>query len=161
MLQHSELRNRPPVLKRNVDNLETWSGDYQHAAILTSETEYTKHPYDLFSLSPTPESPLRSLLQRSRHFRGLLIWKQKNFDPDIKRDTNVSLSSDSKIDSFVSGTIMSLGLAMLIAPLWVLAFVNDLVQKLGVITAFIVLFVALISFTTTAKPFESLAAAAA
>ena len=34
-------------------------------------------------------------------------------------------------------------------------------QRLGVISAFIVLFVALVSLTTVAKPFESLAAAAA
>lgn len=56
---------------------------------------------------------------------------------------------------------MSLGLIMLIAPLWILAFLGGLVQRLTAISAFIVLFVALVSITTAAKPFESLAAAAA
>ncbi len=146
--------------KRNVCSLENWFANHENA-ILASETEYINHSYDLFPLSPTEKSPLRLLLERSRHFRGLRIWEQKTLDPEVKKDENIHISSDSKIDKFVSGTIMSLGLAMLIAPLWVLAFVNDLVQKLGTISAFIVLFVALVSLTTTAKPFESLAAAAA
>ena len=49
----------------------------------------------------------------------------------------------------------------LIAPLWILAFLGGLVQGLGLISAFIVLFVALVAAATVAKPFESLAAAAA
>lgn len=147
--------------KRNINNIETWFSNHSNVAILASETNYIKHPYDLFSLSPTPKSPLRLLLEKSRHFRELKVWKQEDFDPAVKKDELVGLSSDSKIDNFVAGIIMALGLAMLIAPLWVLAFVNDLVRKLGVISAFIVLFFGLISFTTTAKPFESLAAAAA
>ena len=69
--------------------------------------------------------------------------------------------SDEKIDRFIATFIIGLGLIMLIAPLWVLAFLGGLVPRLGVISAFIVLFVSLVSLTTVAKPFESLAAAAA
>jgi hypothetical protein len=50
---------------------------------------------------------------------------------------------------------------MLIAPLWILNFAPGTTTKLGIITAFIVVFVGLISFITVAKPFECLAAAAA
>lgn len=76
-------------------------------------------------------------------------------------DNNVHYISDEKIDRFIATFIMTLGLIMLIAPLWILAFPGGLIQRLGVISAFIVLFVALVSVTTVAKPFESLAAAAA
>jgi hypothetical protein len=50
---------------------------------------------------------------------------------------------------------------MLITPLWVLAVTQGTVRRLAVITGFIVLFLGLIAVTTVAKPFESLAAAAA
>ena len=69
--------------------------------------------------------------------------------------------ADNKIDRFSTTFIMIVGLAMLIAPLWILAFLEGLLQRLGVISAFIVLFVILVSVSTVAKPFESLAAATA
>ena len=50
---------------------------------------------------------------------------------------------------------------MLIAPLWILAFLESQVPRLGVFSALIVLFVVLLSVTTVAKLFESLTAAAA
>jgi len=50
---------------------------------------------------------------------------------------------------------------MLIAPMWILNTLQNPVQKLAVITAFIVVFLGFLSSTTAAKPFESLAAVAA
>ena len=69
--------------------------------------------------------------------------------------------SDEKMDRYLAICILGLGLIMLIAPLWILAFLGELVPRLAVISAFVLLFVVLLSFTTVAKPFESLAAAAA
>jgi len=76
-------------------------------------------------------------------------------------DENVFYSSDQRIDHFVSAVITLLGVVMIIAPLWILAFIRSISGRLGVITAFVVVFLCLISVTTTARPFESLAAAAA
>jgi hypothetical protein len=70
-------------------------------------------------------------------------------------------SCDDRIDMYLGVTIVVLGSSMLIAPLWTLAYTEGMKQRLGVITGFIVLFLGLVSFTTIAKPFESLAAAAA
>ncbi|KAF2107349.1 hypothetical protein BDV96DRAFT_506545, partial [Lophiotrema nucula] len=55
----------------------------------------------------------------------------------------------------------TLGMIMLIAPLWILAFVDHIVNRLAVITTFLVFFLCLVTFTTAAKPFESLGATAA
>ena len=128
---------------------------------MAEETEYIKRSSDLFSLVPRMRSPLRLLLERSRHFRFLGLWQEKVVDRPAGEDKNVHYFSDEKIDRFVTTIIMSLGLIMLIAPLWILAFLEGLVQRLAIISAFIVLFVVLLSATTVAKPFESLAAAAA
>ena len=160
ILQHSQIRARPQVPKKDLCSLENWFYNNGNA-ILAEEMDYIKHHSDLFSLVPTPKSPLRSLLERSSHFRLLRLWQQNEVDHSARQDENVHYISDRKIDSFIATFIISLGLIMLIAPLWILAFLGGLVQRLGVISAFIVLFVALVSITTVAKPFESLAAAAA
>lgn len=160
VLQYSQIRARQPVPKKDICSLENWFYNNGNA-ILAEETSYIKHHSDLLSVVPTPKSPLRSLLERSSHFRLLRLWQRKDNDQSTSQDENVHYISDEKIDSFIATFIMTLGLLMLIAPLWILAFLGGLVQRLGIISAFIVLFVALISLTTVAKPFESLAAAAA
>ena len=50
---------------------------------------------------------------------------------------------------------------MLIAPIWILSFLEKIVPRLAIISAFIVLFVILLSLATVAKTFECLAATAA
>ena len=50
---------------------------------------------------------------------------------------------------------------MLITPLWVLQTLQDSRQKLGAITAFVVAFLGMVSYATTARPFETLGATAA
>lgn len=160
VLQHSQLKSHPPVPKKDIASLETWFYN-NGSAILEAEKEYVKRSSDLFSVVPKSKSPLRVLLEHSRHFRLLKLWQQKSVDNATHNDRNVHYISDAKIDRFIATFIMTLGLVMLVAPLWILAFLGGLVPRLGVISAFIVLFVALVSITTVAKPFETLAAAAA
>jgi hypothetical protein len=50
---------------------------------------------------------------------------------------------------------------MLIAPIWILEVMTKPIRKLVVITVFIVVFLAMLSSVTVAKPFETLAATAA
>ena len=162
VLQHSQLKSRHPVPRKDISSLENWFYNNGNA-ILEAETEYIKQSSDLFSVVQKSKSPLRVLLEHSHHFRLLKVWQQKDVEDTTKthNDKNIHYISDEKIDRFIATFIMILGLIMLIAPLWTLAFLEGLVQRLGVISAFVVLFVALVSVTTVAKPFESLAAAAA
>ena len=160
ILQHSQIRARPAVPKKDIRSLDNWFWNNDNA-ILPEETDYIKHPSDLFSLVPRQKSPLRLLLERSSHFRFLRLWQHNPVDHRAGEDKNVHYFSDEKIDRFVATVIMISGLIMLVAPLWILAFLQGLSQRLGVISAFIILFVALLSSTTVAKTFESLAAAAA
>ena len=159
VLQHSQLRARPKVPKKDLISLENWLHNHAYP-ILPVETEYLECPSDLFTLVPASKSPLRLFLERSRHFRLLKLWRKEPSDSAVK-DENVHYISDAKIDHFVTVFIMSIGLIMLIAPLWILTYLGGLARRLAVISAFIVLFAVLISWTTVAKPFESLAAAAA
>lgn len=107
---------------------------------------------------PKAKAPLRRLLERSSHFRLARVWRRTL--PE-HHDENVRYASDQRIDYFVALVITAIGLMMLIAPLWILAGVQKMSSRLGVITAFIVSFVVLLSLTAVVRPFESLAGAAA
>lgn len=94
------------------------------------------------------------------------LWKREKSaattsDLPIHCHENIQLYSDKKIDEFITFTTVLIGLVMLIAPIWILAYTHPVAAKLAIITAFILLFLALVSFGTNAKPFESLAATAA
>ena len=160
VLQHSQLRARPKVPKKDIIGLENWFCYNHPNAILPAETEYIKRHSDLFTLVPASKSRLQLFLERSRHFRLLKLWRKEPSDSTVK-DKDVHYSSNTRIDRFVTIFIMSIGLIMLIAPLWILTYLEGLARRLAVISAFVVLFTVLISWTTIAKPFESLAAAAA
>jgi hypothetical protein len=57
--------------------------------------------------------------------------------------------------------ITVLGLSMLVAPLWWLAFVAHTAKRIGIITGFVVAFLCFVTFATNARTFESLGATAA
>ncbi|ORY00305.1 hypothetical protein BCR34DRAFT_575896 [Clohesyomyces aquaticus] len=163
LIQFSTIRSQPRASKKNIESLDNWFHNTQNA-ILDEEAAYIKHPYDLAAIVPKPTTPLRQFLERSTRFRRLGLWKKitpRHVTAHFPYPEALHYGSDARIDRFVAATITLLGLAMLIAPLWILANVNGVSKRLGVITGFVVLFVALIGFTTVARPFESLAAAAA
>lgn len=77
-------------------------------------------------------------------------------EPDLIR-----YFSNKRMDSFASGVIVTIGVVMLLAPLWILLSLDNPRIKLAVITIFISTFLLILSFAMVAKPFEPLAATAA
>ena len=142
VLQHSQLRARPKVPSKEILSVKNGFHNSPNA-ILEAETRYITQSSDLFSLVPAAKTPLRRLLERYRQFRLLRLWRQDPSD-SVMKDEHVHYISDARVDHFVTVFIMSFGLTMLITPLWILAFVGGVVQRLGVISAFIVLFVTLL-----------------
>ena len=80
--------------------------------------------------------------------------------PLYDRD-HVFHGSDRKIDRLMAIIVITIGTVMLIVPMWILPNLKGANAKLGTITAFMLLFLGLVSYTTVAKPFETLAATAA
>ena len=156
VIQHSELRKRPSVAKKDRNNITNWFWNHENA-ITVEETEYIQHSDDLFAISPRSITPVRRFLELSRHFRLFRLWMKAS----PVQDENVHYTSDQRIDMFVNTIIVTVGLIMLIVPLWVLAFVTWVVHRLAIITSFVVVFLCFVSFTTVARPFETLGAAAA
>jgi hypothetical protein len=89
------------------------------------------------------------------------FWrKEPDLDLPVAKRQEVLYMEDEKIDNFVLFVTVVIWLAMIIVPLWVLYFVRPPVDKLAVITAFIVVFLAVMALVTDAKPSEMLAATA-
>ena len=153
--KYTKLRSRPKVENIRASSIATWFGNHQHA-IHEPETDYIHHRKDLFLVRPPDTDPVRQLLERSKRFRLASFWTKATID-----DGAIHYSSEQRIDLFVSLIVTFLGICLLIAPLWILAFVKDQPVRLAVITVFVVILLPLITFTSNAKPFEALAATAA
>jgi len=125
-------------------------------AILKEETDFLSRPHDLFPLVQKPISPLRDLLERSTHSRLFGLRKKKSLT--VIQFTTIQ----SGELTCLSPLLTIVGLVMLVAPLWILTYVDDMFHRLSVITAFVVAFLPLVFFTSTGKSSEaSLAATAA
>ncbi|KAF2692121.1 hypothetical protein K458DRAFT_398458 [Lentithecium fluviatile CBS 122367] len=153
--QYTQIRSRPKAAPRNIISIQTWHTNHPNA-ILSDETSYLTHPTDLFPLISRKISTLRGFLERSTSFRLLKLWEKRTADEDT-----VHYMSDRRIDFFVNAIITVLGLVMLTAPLWILAYRKKMVERLGIITGFVFVFLCLVCFLSVARPFEVLAATAA
>ncbi|PVH88906.1 hypothetical protein DL98DRAFT_622567 [Cadophora sp. DSE1049] len=174
MLQQSELKKFPQAARQDLQSVRNWhfnhggkdlengEVDLTCCAISPEEQEYLDRPQDLFSVVPREKAPLRRLLDRSRKFRIASFWRSNEapslpiYDQDV-----ITYTSDKRIDRFVAVLIVWIGTVMLLVPMWILQALDKSNHKLGVITAFVVVFLGLVSYATVAKPFETLAATAA
>lgn len=162
ILQQAELKKHPAPLPYDIKSLENWHHNHLNAAISPPEAAYLSHPRDLFSVVPKEKSPLRRLLERIESFRVHWLFSDRNAPTLPSTDAQlITFISDKRIDAFINVVIISVGMAMLIAPIWILEFLSRQTTKLGTITGFIVAFLAMISYASSAKPFEVLAATAA
>ncbi|KAF3388127.1 hypothetical protein DPV78_012114 [Talaromyces pinophilus] len=164
VLQYINIKARADTAEREVNSLKNWFYNHE-GAIYAKEQSYIDKD-DLFPLIPKERSPLRRLFETSSRFRLSHFWKREKLagtisDLPVHCHENIQLYSDKKIDDFVTFTTVFTGLVMLIAPIWILAYTHPVAAKLAIITAFILFFLALVSFGTNSKPFESLAATAA
>lgn len=103
---------------------------------------------------PTQTSPLRRFVQRA-------LPAIPFFCHSTAAEPSSPHISDAHIDAIVHFLDAGLGMGMLIAPLWMLGFVEDTTVRLSIITSFLIGFFVLLTFTTVGRPFESLGATAA
>lgn len=117
---------------------------------------------DLINISKSDKASMRQFLERHIVFRLHWLWK-KDLPPDTQDvDRKVRrYGSDERIDFITTIAILVVGMIMLVVPIWILAIITMPYTKLGVITAFIVVFLVVVSYATVARPSETLAATAA
>lgn len=161
--EYSQLASRPSVRNEDVEAVRTWLYNHKHA-INDLEAAYMNKEYedDLIPVHPKPRpSILRNRLLRYRVLR--LFMSREPSDPAVKdKDRGQTVwTNDDRIDWFSAVVIGTVGLGMLVGPIWALYIVEPSNQRLGIITGFIMVFYFLVVVATTAKLFESLAATAA
>jgi hypothetical protein len=156
VIQHSQLRSRPKVSQTNVANIHNWLHNHQNA-ILDEEVAFTQQEDDLFAVVAKPKDPLRRLLEQFQRWFLFDFWK----DPDRVGSDQTHYYAEARMDRTASFIVTVLGFAMLISPLWILAYVDQTLHRLLVITIFLLVFLGLASVTMVARPLENLAATAA
>ncbi|WYZ40171.1 hypothetical protein EsH8_IV_000512 [Colletotrichum jinshuiense] len=160
LIQQTALKKYPKTPNRDRKNLRNWHENHDLAAIDKDEQKYLDHD-DLVSVAYMEKTPLRKAIDSSLRLRTLPIWKNKEVEAPDYDAQEVSYYSDKRMDAFASAMITAIGVTMLITPIWILQSMKDLKSKLAVITAFIFVFLLVLSLAMVAKPFEALGATAA
>lgn len=166
-MQQTRLRAYAKAPRRNIKNVSNWHFNHDFRAIDAVEQGYLlNHTDDLVCLADKKSTPLRSAIDTSLRLRTWSGWrdKAKTADKVPEHDVGIiSYYSDERMDGFVSGVIVLVGVCMLIVPIWILRCLPPSSQDmmLVVITVFVFVFLLVLSFFMATKPFEALGATAA
>ncbi|KAJ4263347.1 hypothetical protein NW762_006165 [Fusarium torreyae] len=160
MLQQSALAQYASAPQRDIESIQNWHYNHGSVAVASEEQKYLDQD-DLFCVLQKDKTPLRRLIDRSYRLRTLRLWRHSEDNVPEYDTSNVSYYSDRRIDRFASGVIVTIGMCLLILPLWILQALGNLKMKLGVITIFVFVFLLILSLAMVSKPFEALAATAA
>jgi hypothetical protein len=167
---YSQLVSHGTPSPKDVSNVRRWLAVIRPSAIDERESEYINHDNDLVSVQPSYRSLGSTLLEKISfggpwNPRGI-PWLRDRFSKEAPRDI-VSLQNEETLYSNyrkmekVSTVVISVAaLAMLIGPIWILAFLKPMTHRLAVISSFIVVFFVVLAITMS-RLYESLAATAA
>ncbi|KAL5449657.1 hypothetical protein PMIN06_006782 [Paraphaeosphaeria minitans] len=155
---YAKVRARPRADKRLLENVKNWLA---RGAIAPEECSFLDHTDDLTSIHHRMRPPLGRWLESLSQLHRNRLFRSKHCNNAQKRDSGTIISSNYRFDLCTNTSIVIGGVSMLLAPLWCLMYVNANVKKLAIITAFIWLFVGLMSVATVNRPGEVVAATAA
>ena len=159
MLSFSQIRTWRSAQKYQIENIEAWFWNHP-TAIVKEEQEFVRKAGDVVALVARVKSPLRLLLEKFRSVLTCSLFRAKQRTDQVQSPTT-SYYSNAKFDAFVTAVLIFSGILLLLGPMWTLQYMTNNTKRLGVITAFILLFTSLLASATVAKPFEVLAATAA
>ncbi|KAF2790450.1 hypothetical protein K505DRAFT_340422 [Melanomma pulvis-pyrius CBS 109.77] len=167
---YSQLVSRGSCKPDDVASVRRWLRIIRPTAIDIRESEYIDHDDDLVSIHPKTRSPGRNFLENVA-FGGRLNpwgipWLKEWFSRQAPKDI-ISLKNeetvwpnDQRMEKVSSVLISVVGIAMLIGPIWGLAYIRRMEYRLAVISGFIVVFFVVLAITRS-RLYEALAATAA
>jgi hypothetical protein len=154
-----KIRARSRAEERQVNNVKNWLNSRN--AIRLDEAAFVNHTSDLISIISHSRPPLVRWLASCRKLRSWGLFKAK-YRPDLHVQSAATRYSSNEIfDTLGTTSLILMGLIMLLAPLWWLDNASGSQKRLGIITGFIVVFLAIMSTATIHRPFEVIAASAA
>jgi hypothetical protein len=163
--------SRESCKANDIASVRRWLRIIRPAAIDVRESEYIDHDDDLISIHPKAKSPGRNFLEQvafggGRFNRRGIPWLREWFSRKAPKNI-VSLRNedtvwpdDQRMERVSSVFISLVGLAMLIGPIWILAYLRPILYRLAVISSFIVVFFVVLAVTRS-RLYEALAATAA
>jgi len=163
---YSELVNRQKIHPNDLAQVRQWMA-CNDKAIDPEEARFIKeHDDDLIGLCPKSRSRFQKFLDHTillvapRPVRKL--FQRTPRDEMILKTPDQTIWADyDKVEGLSKTAAVVGGLGMLLGPLWILAYVDGMAHRLGIITGFIVLFFFVVFVCTNCTPFNALAAAAA
>ncbi|CAI6092007.1 unnamed protein product [Clonostachys chloroleuca] len=160
VLQQAKLHQFDPAANRDIQSLVNWHYNHGDAAIAKEERNYLDYD-DLICPVSRNKTPLRRLLDKSHTLRTLAMWRKRDVKAPEYDAKQISYYSDERMDRFTSAVLLIIGVVMLITPIWILEALNGIRSKLAVITAYVFVFLLILSLAMYTKPFEALGATAA
>lgn len=157
--QFSAVKSRPGANDYQIGNVINWFHNNSQA-IDQDESRFIQSEGDLVALVTKQRSLLRHGLEQISPIRN--IFRVKRRADRVFSDTT-SYASDRGMDLWTSISVVFVGLAMLLGPMWALELTHGALKQLTIISVFVVVF-AMLLFISTASPargFEVLAATAA
>ncbi|KAK8131107.1 hypothetical protein PG984_007545 [Apiospora sp. TS-2023a] len=132
-------------------------------AIMPKESAFPDHEAELLSIPSGGGTVARRFFENSVLYpigkSTSLFTKTPRFM--TPRDAkNVHIFSDETTEAVATAGTFLVAALMLITPLWILQAIKSAQLKLGVITIFIVVFLGFLTYATTGRAFERLAATA-
>lgn len=144
-----------------IKNIKNWHRKNE-GAIYKGELKYLDMDEDLMTIIPISKTPLRRAMEHIEWFKMTDYFRRHPNQTTASYDVGtIFYHSDEKMQAFDSGLVVFLGIIMLLVPLWILDAMQSKKAILGVISVFVVGFMLLVQVVTLAKPYETLAAAAA
>ncbi|KAL4808222.1 hypothetical protein BDV18DRAFT_97266 [Aspergillus unguis] len=161
--RHAHVQGLPTSTERERQSLHYWHGYHRRKAIAEKERKYIEKK-DLCRIMPLDANPLRDLLVKLKVFRWLPFWRpasEGDILPYYVGELDVELADNVPLEGSARILNIGAGVALLVAPIWILANVESVVHRLAVSTIFIVIFPAVLASTTPAKPLQVLGLTAA
>ncbi|RDW92781.1 uncharacterized protein DSM5745_00103 [Aspergillus mulundensis] len=143
------LRNCAETTDRERESLKQWQMNNDQT-IHENERGYLEKE-DLIRTVPKDPNPMRDLLVNSSLFRSLPFWRPRHHEgqlPYYVGEDSVIYAEDWIIDLCAKLLIVALGLILLLAPIWLLAYLDELLSKLALVSVFIFSFSALLTALT-------------
>jgi hypothetical protein len=154
----SKIRKCARAEDRQIRNLEEFK---RRRAIRETEMEFISHKHDLISINSEITTPLKRFLEKFRIVRLGRCMRAK-VDPSYQSVSKYThYADDTALTNLSSGSIIFLGLGMLLGPMWWLEVVSDSKIRLAIITGFLTVFTGLMAAATVNQPFQVVASSAA
>jgi len=158
-----KLKGRSSAPNLNRKNIKLWL-ENRYNPIQAKEVEFV-NANDLITAAKSSKSTARQIFEQyilapTWGLFGMLSHRSPPPGSPTGHIQTTVVGRDEPVEAIAAGAIFITAALALIAPLWTLAVVDDMMKKLGVITAFVFFFLVVLVFGTLARAFEILAATA-